>query len=143
MNADRDEVHTIRIKKTESTPRSGPLSDAERARRYRARKKRGEDKVPKERPGPKRYEPKPGPPSPGTRGFTPAPRGRAPSPPQTAMDGLRRSKLGMATRALRETLQHLGRIRPADVDDALAELLGDVVAAAEELRTRNERSRSS
>jgi hypothetical protein len=153
MAGDRDD-RTVRVRVVEQVPREGPLSAAERARRYRARK-RGQD-VPKEKPGPKRYTP-PAPPVPASsvRAFVPPPRKTlrrrnvehewqlsdaelAALKQDQARQELARNRRGVAAQPLRAALRMLEQLRPGDLDDDLVTLLGDLVAAAEDLRTRHE-----
>jgi len=129
MAGDRD-ARGINVRVVEQAPREGPLSAAERARRYRARK-RGEA-IPKEKPGPKRYTP-PVPPVPAAAG-----RAFVPPPKRTLRQELARNRRGVAAQPLRVALRMLEQLRPGDLDDDLVTLLGDLVAAAEDLRTRHE-----
>ena len=154
MAGDRD-GRSINVRVVEQVPREGPLSAAERARRYRARK-RGQD-VPKEKPGPKRYTPPPAPAA-ARMAFVPPPKrtlrrrnvehewqlsnaelaALKQDQARQERQELARNRRGVAAQPLRAALRTLEQLRPGDLDADLVTLLGDLVAAAEDLRTRHE-----
>ena len=129
MSPDRD-GKTLRVTVPETAVR-GPMTAAVRASRYRARK-RG-DPVEERRPGPKKYPAAVPDWLPGGKLAAPA---YVPAPEVPATRAARR---GVAERALRDALAAVGRLRGGDLGPELADLLGDVIAAAEDLLSRHER----